>query len=91
MMGPEVVILSFNHDFSDIGKPMRLQGKAQEKPVVIGNDVWIGTRAIILPGVRIGDGAIIGAGSIVTHDVDPYAIVAGNPAKTIRFRNRQTE
>lgn len=91
MMGPEVIILSSNHDFSDISKPMRLQGKSQERPVVIGNDIWIGTRAIIFPGVKIGDGAIIGAGSIVTHNVDSYAIVAGNPAKVIRYRNKQTE
>lgn len=54
--------------------------------VVIGNDVWIGYRAIILSGVHIGDGAIVGAGSIVTKDVSPYTIVAGNPAKTIRKR-----
>ena len=54
--------------------------------VVIGNDVWVGTGSIILSGVHINDGAIIGAGSIVTHDVAPYAIVAGNPAKVIRLR-----
>ena len=53
---------------------------------VIGNDVWIGQNATILPGVHIGDGAIIGLGSIVGHDVEPYTIVAGNPAKVIRKR-----
>ncbi len=53
---------------------------------VIGNDVWIGQNATILPGVHIGDGAIIGLGSIVGHDVEPYTIVAGNPAKPIRKR-----
>ena len=57
-----------------------------EGPVTIGNDVWIGDRAIILSGVTIGDGAVIGAGSIVTHDVDPYSIVAGVPATHIRWR-----
>jgi acetyltransferase-like isoleucine patch superfamily enzyme len=55
-------------------------------PVVIGNDVWIGFRAIILSGVRIGDGAVIGAGAVVTHDVPPYAIATGIPAKVQRFR-----
>lgn len=55
-------------------------------PVRVGNDVWIGTRALILGGVTIGDGAIIGAGAIVTKDVPPYAIVAGVPAKIIRYR-----
>lgn len=53
---------------------------------VIGNDVWIGQNATILPGVNIGDGAIIGLNSVVGHDVEPYTIVAGNPAKPIRKR-----
>ena len=54
--------------------------------VKIGNDVWIGARAIILPSVVIGDGAIVGAGSVVTHDVPPYSVVAGGPAKILRYR-----
>ena len=53
---------------------------------VIGNDVWIGTEAIIMPGVTIGDGAVIGTRALVTRDIEPYAIVGGNPAKTIRAR-----
>ena len=53
---------------------------------VIGNDVWIGQNAVILPGVHIGDGAIIGANSVVGSDVKPYTIVAGNPAKILRKR-----
>ena len=53
---------------------------------VIGNDVWIGQNAVILPGVHISDGAIIGANSIVGSDVDPYTIIAGNPAKPLRKR-----
>ncbi|WP_318012409.1 CatB-related O-acetyltransferase [Mesorhizobium sp. BR1-1-4] len=57
-----------------------------EGPTVIGNDVWIGLRAVIMPGIKIGDGAIVGAGSIVTKDVPPYAIVAGNPARLLRYR-----
>ena len=56
------------------------------QPVIIGNDVWIGANVIILPGVRIGDGAILAAGAIITKDVKPYQIVAGNPAKQIRMR-----
>lgn len=56
------------------------------KSVTIGNDVWIGHNAIIMPGVRIGNGAVIGAGTIVTKDVEPYSIVAGVPAKMINKR-----
>jgi phosphonate metabolism protein (transferase hexapeptide repeat family) len=55
-------------------------------PVVIGHDVWIGHGAIILPGRSVGTGAVVGAGAVVTKDVDPYAIVAGNPARVIRQR-----
>lgn len=53
---------------------------------VIGNDVWIGAEAIIMPGITIGDGAVIGTRAVVTRDVDPYSIVGGNPAKLIRRR-----
>jgi len=54
--------------------------------MVIGNDVWIGLEATIMPGVTIGDGAIIGAKSVVTHNVEPYSVVAGNPARVIKKR-----
>lgn len=56
------------------------------KRVTIGNDVWIGQRAMIMGGVKIGNGAVVGAGAIVTKDVPPYAIVGGVPAKIIRYR-----
>lgn len=58
----------------------------ESEPITIGNDVWLGASATILDGVNIGDGAIIGAGAVVTKDVDDYAIVAGVPAKKIRYR-----
>jgi acetyltransferase-like isoleucine patch superfamily enzyme len=54
--------------------------------VTIGNDVWIGSNVIIMSGVTIGDGAVLGAGSVVTSDVEPYTVVAGNPAKVIKKR-----
>ena len=57
-----------------------------KKPVMIGNDVWIGLNAVIMDGVTIGDGAIIGAGAIVTKDISPYAIALGVPAKVIKYR-----
>jgi chloramphenicol O-acetyltransferase type B len=58
----------------------------EQKSVIVGNDVWIGARALILDGVTIGDGAVIAAGAIVTKDIPPYAIVGGVPAKIIRYR-----
>lgn len=86
MMGPECVAITRNHNFSDISVPMCQQGFTEEQPITICDDVWIGYRVTLLPGITIGKGAIIGAGSVVTHDVKEYDIVAGNPAKTIRSR-----
>jgi maltose O-acetyltransferase len=86
MMGPEVIVLTINHQFDRLDVPMRLQSYYPPKPVTIGDDVWIGTRVIILPGVTIGKGVIIGAGAVVTRDVPDYAIVGGNPANVIRYR-----
>jgi virginiamycin A acetyltransferase len=62
------------------------QGTVLRGPIIIGNDVWIGQDVSIRIGVNIGDGAIIGAGSVVVKDVEPYAIVGGNPVKHIRYR-----
>ncbi len=86
MMGPEVIIIGENHRFASIDVPMRLQGYQEYPPVRIEDDVWIGARVTILPGLKIGNGAIIGAGSVVTTDVPSYAICAGNPACVIGFR-----
>ena len=89
MMGTDVTIITRNHRFDALDKPMMFQGFEEEKPVVIGNDVWIGDRAMIMPGVHIGNGCIVAAGSVVTHDVPDYAIVGGVPAKVIRYRNEE--
>ena len=88
MMGPDVVVLTANHDFSRTDVPMIQQGMTSTRPVKIGNDVWIGARVILLPGVTIGDGVIIGAGAVVTKDIPPYAVAAGNPARMLRSRTR---
>lgn len=77
MMGPEVVIYTINHKHETIEIPMIKQGYEEEKPVFIEDDVWIGRRAIILPGVRIGKGSIIGAGAVVTKSVPDFSIVGG--------------
>ena len=86
MMGPECLFFTSNHRIEATDIPINKQGYDGIKPIIIGNDVWIGARVIILPGVHIGDGAVIGAGSVVIHDVDSYTVVAGNPAKLIRER-----
>lgn len=59
------------------------------KPVIINENVWIGSRVIIIPGVKIGEGAVIGAGSVVTKDVPACAVVGGNPAKVLKYRNKE--
>lgn len=70
-----------------VGDKMRLPYPSISKgDVVIGNDVWVGTDALILSGVTIGNGAVIGARSVVTKNVPPYAIVAGSPARVVKYR-----
>lgn len=86
MMGPEVIIYTHNHRTDRTDKPMMWQGVTPAQRVQIDDDVWIGARAIILPGVHIGRGAIISAGAVVTKDVAAYTIVGGVPAKPIRQR-----
>jgi len=86
MMGPEVVVIGAKHRFDDLSVPMRLQGWCPAEKVVIEDDVWIGTRVIILSGRRIGKGAILAAGAVITRDVPPYAMVGGNPARIIGTR-----
>ncbi len=71
-------------EFAECGN---LQGHPHSRgDVIIGNDVWIGANVLILSGINVGDGSIIGAGSVVTKAVEPYSIVAGNPAKVIKKR-----
>jgi len=87
MTGEDVLIQGGSHRFDDVTIPIGKQGSIASEPLHISGDVWMGARAIILPGCkRIGHGAIIGAGSVVTHDVPDYAIVGGNPAKIIKYR-----
>jgi len=85
LIAPGVHIITASHGFDAVDIPIRLQ-KEKESSVEIGNDVWIGTNAIILPGVKIADHAIVAAGAVVTKDVPAYAIVGGNPAKLIKYR-----
>lgn len=86
MMGTNCIIYTRNHSFDRTDIPMWKQGFSEVKPVIIDDDVWIGGRVTILPGVHVGKGAVIGAASVVTKDVPAYAIVVGNPAKIIKYR-----
>lgn len=79
LVGPMVMIATINHDPAP-----EKRADLCPRPVVIGKDVWIGGHASILPGVTIGDGAVVGAGAVVTKDVPPRAVVAGVPARVIK-------
>jgi maltose O-acetyltransferase len=81
-ISPGVWILTDSHDMND---PLFREVLA---PVTIGNDVWIGSRALILPGVMVGEGGVVAAGAVVTRDVAPYTVVAGVPARPIGSRSR---
>lgn len=85
-MGPEVYIYTQNHHFDRTDISMDQQGFAEEKPVIIEDDVWIGSRVTILPGVRIGTGSIIGASAVVSKDIPPYSTAVGNPAQVVKSR-----
>lgn len=85
MIGFETIVLTSTHRSDSLSVPMRDQGLYQA-PVTIGDDVWIGCRSVIVPGVSIGSHAIIGAGSVVTKDVPEWGVVAGVPARLLRDR-----
>ena len=96
MFGPEVTIRGGNHRIDLKGYYMDQVHEGLKRPgddlgVVIEDDVWVGTRAVILSGVTVGRGAVVAAGAVVTKDVEPYAIVGGNPARLIRYRWSQGE
>jgi len=85
MLANGVFLEPANHKYSDLTKPMRLQGHDVGK-IIIEDDVWIGNNCVVLKNVRIGKGSIIGAGSVVTKNVEPYSIMGGVPAKLIKKR-----
>lgn len=86
----EICIFARNHmyDGEDL-EYIPYDRRFVERPVNIGNHVWVGARAMIMAGVTVGDGAIIAAGSVVTKDVPPCAVVAGNPARVVKERNKE--
>lgn len=91
MFGPDVIIQGGNHRIDIVGRYMDTITEKEKRPqddqdVIIEDDVWVGSRAVILHGVTLGQGCVIAAGSVVTKDVPRYAIVAGVPAKVIKYR-----
>jgi acetyltransferase-like isoleucine patch superfamily enzyme len=86
MLGPGVKIVGNDHQFSAAGSAIIFSGRPPFLPTLIGCDVWIGANAIVMAGTKIGDGAIIGAGSVVTRDVPDFTVNAGVPSKVIRRR-----
>ena len=88
MLAHDVRIIGGDHKYDVAGVPIIFSGRDTLKPTFIGNDCWIGAYSIIMCGVKIGDGSIIAAGSVVTKDVEAYSIVAGIPAKKIGERNK---
>ena len=87
VIAPDCFITDHNHGVAP-ESPIDQQ-PCRAKPVVIGKDVWLGTKVVVVAGVKIGDGAVVGAGAVVTHDVPPMAMVAGVPAKLVRYRHNQ--
>lgn len=85
LIGPNVVLRSSNHSFKTTKKSIMEQGMT-EGEIIIHDDVWIGSNAVILPNCEVGNGVIIAAGAVVTSNIDPYSIVGGVPAKLIKKR-----
>ena len=90
MLASGVRILTAEHVTDRLDVPIRVQGETHA-PTVLEDDVWIGANAVVLAGVRIGRGAIVAAGAVVTHDVAPYAVVAGVPARALKQRTGGAE
>lgn len=89
-IAPYCHITDSSHSFADSNLPIRLQG-CEYKPIVIGADVWIGAHVVILAGITIGNGCVVGANSTVTKNVPPGAVIAGSPARIIKYRAGSNE
>ena len=86
MLANDVKVIGGDHRYDLSGLPIIFSGRNNLKATKIGDDVWIGANSIIMTGVKIGDGAIIAAGSVVTKDIEPYIVVGGIPARFIKKR-----
>lgn len=88
-LGPNVVVRAADHAFDRVDVPIRAQGHAAGR-IEIGSDVWIAANVVVVRGARIGDHAVIGAGSVVTGEIPAFAVAAGAPARVIRYRNAES-
>ncbi|WP_443634531.1 acyltransferase [Candidatus Marifrigoribacter sp. Uisw_064] len=89
LIAPNVVIISVSHNHEKLDIPIVDQGDTTPNPPIIENGVWLARNVVIMPGITIGEGAIVGAGAIVTKDVKPFTIVGGVPAKFIKERKNE--
>ncbi len=89
LLANDVQIICGNHAFSRRDVPIRAQ-PPEGKPIVIEDDVWLGASAIVLGGVTVGQGSVVGAGSVVTHSIPPYSIARGVPARVVGVRGEET-
>ena len=96
-LGENVVIAAYTHIFdvdhetSDLGTPILSQGLTKPRPVAIGDDVWLGAKCTVAPGVHIGSHSIVGAHSFINKDIPEYSVAVGSPAKVLRRRNQNND
>lgn len=85
LIASDCILITRNHNFSDLKIPIKKQGYTN-KDILIEDDVWLGYRVVVLPGITIGKGAIVAANSVVTKNIEPNTIYGGNPARLIKYR-----
>ncbi|WP_321290646.1 acyltransferase [uncultured Sunxiuqinia sp.] len=88
MIARECIVLGKVHEMSKIDIPMSEQGRFVPDATIIEDDVWLGLRVVVLPGVIIAEGSVVGAGAVVSKNTEPFGIYGGVPAKLIRYRNK---
>lgn len=91
LMASDITLCSHNHGMNPLDSKVYMEQKLTANKIVIGDNCWIGDKVIILAGINVGMGSIIGAGSVVTHDVPRYSMVVGNPARVIKVYNFETK
>ncbi len=89
MISPRCAFMPYQHGLADTSRPMREQPLTSRGDIIIRDDVWLGLNVCVMDGVTIGEGAVIGAGAVVTHDIPPYAIAGGVPARIIQSRKAE--